>query len=164
MPCDDCKNNCGAMLDKLKAFFDKHLKVDDQSPEDTEHSIRVAAAVLMIEVMKMDFEIKDEEQDQILALLKEEFELTDEDASDLYEVATDKALFATDFHEFTRLLNDHYTIEQKIRLIRLLWKVALADGKVHAYEEHLIRRVADLLHLRHSEYIQAKLSEVHSIE
>ncbi|PWK53342.1 TerB family tellurite resistance protein [Pleionea mediterranea] len=152
------------MLDKLKQFFDKHLNVDESSAEDVEHSLRIAAAVLMIEVMKMDFEIKDEEQDQILALLKQEFELTDDEAQSLYEVATDKSLFATDFHEFTRLLNDHYSIEQKIKLIRLLWKVALADGKVHAYEEHLIRRIADLLHLRHSEYIQAKLAEVHSMD
>ncbi len=152
------------MFDKLKAFFDKHLSVEAKSPEDIEHALRVAAGVLMIEVMKMDFEIKDEEQEQILALLKEEFELTEEDAKDLYEVATDKSLFATDFHEFTGLLNDHYTVEQKVRLIRLLWKVALADGKVHAYEEHLIRRISDLLHLRHSEYIQAKLAEMHSME
>ncbi|MEE4246057.1 MAG: TerB family tellurite resistance protein [Kangiellaceae bacterium] len=149
------------MLDKLKVFFDQFLAVSDESPENIEHALRVAAAVLMIEVMKMDFEIKDEEQEQILLLLKQEFELTQQEADALYEVATDKALFATDFHEFTSILNDHYNIEQKLRLIRLLWKVALADGKVHAYEEHLIRRIADLLHLRHSEYIQAKLAEVH---
>ncbi|NVJ61221.1 MAG: TerB family tellurite resistance protein [Gammaproteobacteria bacterium] len=152
------------MLDKLRSFFDKYLSVEEASKEDTEHALRVAAAVLMIEVMKMDFEIKDEEQEQILALIKQEFELSDDEANALYEVATDKALFATDFHEFTRLLNDHYSLEQKIRLIRLLWKVALADGKVHAYEEHLIRRISDLMHLRHSEYIQAKLAEVHSME
>ncbi|NVJ49648.1 MAG: TerB family tellurite resistance protein [Gammaproteobacteria bacterium] len=152
------------MLDKLRNFFDKYLSVEETSEQDTEHALRVAAAVLMIEVMKMDFEIKDEEQEQILLLIKEEFNLSDEDATALYDVATDKALFATDFHEFTKLLNDHYSVEQKIRLVRLLWKVALADGKVHAYEEHLIRRVADLMHLRHSEYIQAKLAEVHEMD
>jgi len=152
------------MLDKLRSFFDKYLSVEQASPEDIEHALRVAASVLMIEVMKMDFEIKDEEQEQILLLIKEEFELSDDDATALYDVATDKALFATDFHEFTRLLNEHYSVEQKVRLVRLLWKVALADGKVHAYEEHLIRRISDLMHLRHSEYIQAKLAEVHSME
>jgi len=152
------------MLAKLKAFFDKYLEVEEKSPEDIEHALRVAAAVLMIEVMKMDFEIKDEEQEQILLLIKKEFELDETEANELYELATDKALFATDFHEFTELLNDHYKVEQKIRLVRLLWKVALADGKVHAYEEHLIRRISDLLHLRHSEYIQAKLAELHEME
>ncbi|MCO7227165.1 TerB family tellurite resistance protein [Pleionea sp. CnH1-48] len=152
------------MLQKLKDFFDKYMNVENASePEDLEHSLRVAAAVLMIEVMKMDFEIKDEEQEQILSLLKSEFELNDEEADELYKVSTDKALFATDFHEFTQLINNHYAVEQKIRLIRLLWKVALADGKVHAYEEHLIRRVSDLLNLRHSEYIQAKLAELHEL-
>ncbi len=151
------------MLIKLKSFFEQYLSLEKKSPEQTEHALQVAAAVLMIEVMKMDFEIKDEEQDQILVLLKDEFSLNEQEANALYDIATDKALFATDFHEFTRLLNDHYSADQKIRLIRLLWKVALADGKVHAYEEHLIRRVSDLLHLRHSEYIQAKLAEVHDM-
>ena len=152
------------MLDKFKSFFDNYLKIESAEPEDIEHALKVAAAVLMIEVMKMDFEIKDEEQQQILLLLKTEFELTEQEANELYDIATDKALFATDFHEFTGLINKHYSIDQKVKLIRLLWQVALADGKVHAYEEHLIRRISNLLHLRHSEYIQAKLAELHELD
>ena len=63
---------------------------------------------------------------------------------------------STDYFQFTSLINGAYSPEQKIRLIELLWRIAYANESLHRYEEHLVRKVADLLHVPHSAFIAAK--------
>jgi uncharacterized tellurite resistance protein B-like protein len=65
---------------------------------------------------------------------------------------------ATDFFQFTSKINENYSLEQRIKMLELLWQVAYADGELASIEEHIIRKIADLLHLRHSEFIQTKLN------
>mgnify|MGYP003638398853 CR=1 FL=1 len=64
---------------------------------------------------------------------------------------------ATDFYQFTSTINENYSLEQRVKMLELLWQVAYADGELASIEEHIIRKISDLLHLRHSEYIQTKL-------
>ena len=75
----------------------------------------------------------------------------------LVELAEDTARGANDFFRFTTELNEGFTHEQKVRMVEIMWRVAYADGHLDAHENHLISKVAGLLHVTHGEYIAAKL-------
>jgi uncharacterized tellurite resistance protein B-like protein len=48
-------------------------------------------------------------------------------------------------------------MDERARIVGMLWKVSSADGHIDAHEEHLVRKVADLLYVPHARFIQAKL-------
>jgi uncharacterized tellurite resistance protein B-like protein len=89
-------------------------------------------------------------------LLCEQFDLSATEAEDLYLLAEEEKHSATDYHQFTKLIASHYTQPQKIRLIESLWKVAFSDQVLDRYEEHMVRRIADLIHVSHKDFIQAR--------
>ena len=84
------------------------------------------------------------------------FELDPAASARLYREAERHADDATSLYEFTRLINDHFELTEKENLVELLWFVAFADGALDKYEEHLVRRVADLVHVSHGAFIRAK--------
>ena len=85
------------------------------------------------------------------------FDLDDDTITTIIKLAQDERDAATCLHEFTRSLNDVLDADGRTRVVELLWQVAYADGRLDVYEEHLVRKVADLLHVPHSAYIHAKL-------
>ena len=91
-------------------------------------------------------------------LLASSLKLGKDDVEDLVAAAEQRVDEAVSLYEFTRVINDHYSAEQKLRLIDAMWTVAFADGNVDKYEEHLIRQVAELVYVPHSDYIQSKLT------
>ena len=142
------------MIAKLKQLFEK---IDFKQVSNEEViSPEVAVATLLVEVMLADHELAEQEKAKIEQLLVEKFELTKPAVNTVFKLAETEAKLATDYYKFTRIINDNFEIEEKIELVGFLWQVAKADGTVDAVEEHVIRRIADLLHLRHAEYIQAK--------
>ena len=89
--------------------------------------------------------------------LSEIFELDRSEVQTLLEAAETRVDEATSLYEFTRVINDSFEHEEKVRIVEMLWRVAYSDGELEKHEGHLVRKVADLLHLRHREYIGAKL-------
>ncbi len=83
-------------------------------------------------------------------------DLGSDEVAEIVELAHEESREATSLHQFTRLINDSHELEDKKRLMTALWQVAYADGRLDKYEEQLLRRIAELLHLRHPEFIQAK--------
>jgi len=135
------------------------LKLDDpaNTTEDTEtHTWALAAAALMIEVATADQDFDNTELDALLSILSGEFNLTPEQLNTLVTNAKKQSSDATSLFQFTRQVNDSCTHEEKFRLVKGMWQVAYADGAVDKYEEHIIRRISDLMHLPHSQYIRAK--------
>ncbi|MCI0432584.1 MAG: TerB family tellurite resistance protein [Gemmatimonadetes bacterium] len=119
--------------------------------------MRVAAAALMIEVVRGDDEFSAVEHEAVLTAVRRKFDLDAVEAEELLELAESAARDAHDYYQFTSQINESFSDEQKLRLIEELWRVAYADETLHRHEEHLIRRVADLLYVRHSDFIRAKL-------
>ncbi|MFD2167730.1 TerB family tellurite resistance protein [Thalassotalea euphylliae] len=142
------------MISKIKAFF-QQFEQADQVPE-AELTIDMAVSVLLVEVMKADGMITDDEQQTMATLLMSAFSLTPLEVDDIMEHAIALSENATDFYRFTSILNQQYSPEQKIEMVSLLWQLAKADGEVAAIEQHVIRKIGDLLHLRQAEYIKAK--------
>ena len=143
------------MINAIKNFFEQNFLVT-VSEEETTHQLRLATAALFIEMTQQDHEIDDAEKQAVKRVLKQKFELDDAETEELYSLAKQEAHHATDYHQFTSLISSHFSQEQKIRVIEYLWEVAYADGVLHRYEEHMMRRIADLIHVSHKDYIQAK--------
>ncbi len=148
------------MLDSINSFFDKYLKSSDQET-DSEHNVdqlQLASAALMIEVSKADHNIDDVELVKISEILESKFSLAKETLNELFEMAKVEADNATSLYQFTTLINDSYSPEEKISLIKNMWEVAFIDGDLDKYEENIIRKVSDLLYVSHGDFIKTKLS------
>lgn len=141
------------MISKLKSLFS-----GDADPVETEHNLQLAAAALMMEVATVDHHYDKTEQDSLIRALGTAFSLSENEASELEALAQQAREDATSLHEFTRQINTQATSEQKFKLIEGMWRVAYADGQLDKYEEHIIRRACDLIHLGHSDFIRAKIS------
>lgn len=145
------------MLAKIKQFFNEQL-LPEQHQKTPEAAMQLAAAALLIELSRADFDRSESEQQAMEAVLKEKFALADEQLKTLIELAEAENREASSLYDFTSLVNQHYNFEQKIALVKAMWVVALADGDIYKYEDHLIRKTADLIYLPHSEFIKAKLA------
>ncbi|RDE22620.1 TerB family tellurite resistance protein [Motiliproteus coralliicola] len=146
------------MIEQISKFFSNCFEVSDEAPVDDERSLRLATAALLIEVSRADFSVDDTERQAVIELLDSQFELTKQELEKLIELAEQEADQATSLYQFTRLINDAFSAEQKRQLVLNLWKVALADGYIDKHEDHLIRKVADLIHVSHKDFIRAKLT------
>lgn len=144
------------MLTAIRDFFERHLGTGD-AQEDEDHRIRVATAALLTEMVRMDGEIQPVEREIVLAAVRDKFALSDDEARTLIDLAEAEARQAPDYFQFTSLINKHFTPEQKRRVIETMWEIAYADTALSQYEEHLVRKIADLLYVPHATVITAKI-------
>lgn len=142
------------MLNKIKQFFEENISPDNQ--EDIEHRLKLATGALLIEIMQQDGETKDEEVEAIKHALKTKFELSASETNALFVLAHEEAKEAVDLYQFTSLINKHFSVDKKIKVVEYLWVIAYADNHLDAHEEHIVRRVADLLYITHQDFIKAK--------
>jgi len=141
------------MIDKIKSFFSQNVleaETEITSPD------QLATAALLIEVMVIDGDLDDQEMQAIAGTLSNMLDLSKEQIDQLIELSKEEVAEATSLYQFTKEINEHFDIEKKLSLMTAMWRVAFADGHLDKYEENIIRRVADLLHIRHSEYIRCK--------
>ena len=143
------------MITVLKRIFSD---AGDETERSTEETKRLAAAALLVEVARADFQQDTEEEASMASLLRDSLKLDEDQVSELLREANDAVDQSTSLYEFTRSINDYYSREDKIDLITSLWKVAYADGDLDKYEEHIIRRVSDLIYIHHEDFIRCKLS------
>jgi uncharacterized tellurite resistance protein B-like protein len=132
------------------------ISIEETTPEDMEHALRVATAVLLVEIARADFVVEPVERQRLRQLLEQEFQLTEIELETLLEEAEADADRLVSIQHTTRLLNEHYDHAMKRRVVEMMWRLVYADGEKSHYEEHLIRQVADLLYLSQSEFIQAR--------
>ncbi|PCI08721.1 MAG: hypothetical protein COB77_01645 [Gammaproteobacteria bacterium] len=144
------------MLTKLQKFFNQYLNESSQDKKPLEHRLQMATAALMVEMLHVDEQVTSEENEKLRQILKKRFTLSTTEIQALIDLAHTEKREATDYYQFTTLLNAHYTQQQKVQLVEDLWQLAYADHQLDKYEEHLLRRLADLLHVPHKDFIQTK--------
>ncbi len=147
------------MFKTIKDLFDQITR-DLTAPADTPpdpHTLQLATAVLLVEVMRATPELHEDERDTVLRALRRKFALADDELERLIELAHDTARTSNDYHRFTQLLNERFTQPQKIAVVEAMWEVAYADQHLDVHENAVINKVAGLLHVTHGEYIAAKL-------
>lgn len=147
------------MIARIRQFFEQHIIVSENAiAAEPQHQLQLACAALMIEILYADHSVGQGELDMLHAVLQDNFDLSRTEAQQLVQLAEEERLESTDYYQFTSLINRHYTQQQKRELVTRLWQMAYADMRLHKLEEHLIRRLADLLHVPHSAFIQGKHS------
>ncbi len=132
------------------------MQPQTDAPQQEEHSLRLAATALMIEVMRVDDEKSEQETEAIIQASMSRFGVERQEADELMQLAAAELRDATDYHQFTSLINRGYDMPHKLQIVEFLWQVAYADGRLDRYEEHVIRKVADLIYVPHSEFIRLK--------
>jgi len=146
------------MLRTLKDLFNTFTAAASrQSLLEREHALQLATAVLLVEVMQADTEIDLAERNAVLAALRRQFPLGDDELARLVAQAEQTAKGAYDYHRFTSSINERFTQAQKVHMVEAMWQVAYADAHLDAHENHLISKIAGLLHVTHGEYIAAKM-------
>jgi len=144
------------VLTKLSAFFDRAFARDRDDPAAREQALRVATALLLIEVARADYADDYAEGATIRASLKQFFALDDASTELLFQEARSMADQAVELQQFTRRLHEQLSIGEKQRVIEMLWQVALADRRLDKHEDHLVRRIAELLYVPHSDLIRIR--------
>ncbi len=144
------------MISALRNFLERHLGEGDD-PAQEERRIELAAAALFAETMRIDGETTAAERAVARDAIVDRLGLSPAEASELLEAAREEVRTANDYFQFTSVLNRHLTQEQKIAVVERMWRVAYADSRLDANELHLMRRIADLLHVPHHDSIAAKM-------
>ncbi len=138
------------MLEKISRFFDSHIAFND-AEEHLEEKLRVASIALLLEMLLIDKQASTLEINSFMSILKEAFLLTETQTNALFEIAENRVEKATDYYEFTHLINQQFSHDRKLLLVESLWQVALIDGQLDIEEEYLIEKIARLLYIPHIE-------------
>lgn len=126
------------------------------TPEQREHAIRMATAVLMVDVARADNDFQEAEFELLIELIRKHFDLSTEEANQLTNAADEKAEAMVEVHQFTRQLHNSLSEDEKVRVIDLLWKVAYADGRLSKYEDSLVLKISDLLYVNRAKVMRLK--------
>ena len=151
------------MLKSVAAFVEKKIRPQRETLDD-DHVMHLATAVLLLEVSRADFDIQEEELRTIVSALAERFRFSKQEVENLVDLAVSEQEQHVSIYPFVKIINDGCTMEEKKRLLTDLWKTAYADSRLDKYEEYQIRKIADLLYLPHSTFIQTKLDVQQDLE
>jgi uncharacterized tellurite resistance protein B-like protein len=124
---------------------------------ERDKKIEIAACALFIEMAQVDGEFTDDERKFILSEMKKTFDLDEECANNLMDLAEKKVKESVSVYEFTTIINTTFSNDEKLDLIQRLWKLIYRDNKLSAYEDQLIKRIAGNLNIEHKDIINAKL-------
>nr|WP_298414194.1 TerB family tellurite resistance protein [uncultured Halomonas sp.] len=144
------------MLSTFQQFFNRALVMPTQEQE-RRVTLELATAVLFCEIVRADYQRDPRELELLKLKLQQRFTLDDTAVDELMQLADEEAEQAVDHFQFVRLVNEHYDYDDKVILVELMWELAYADDELDAHEEHRIRKLADLLFVRHSDFIRTKL-------
>ncbi len=146
------------MFAHIRDYFEKQILNAQEEDVPENRPEELATAALLIEVMIVDGNLAEQELASISKTLQTLLNLSAEDVGDLVALSQAEVDQATSLYEFTSQINQHFDLNQKMNLMTSMWRVAFADGHLDKHEENIIRRVSELIHLRHGEYIKCKLA------
>ena len=148
----------------LKSIQNIFKRKENESVVDSKKSEQeLTYASLLIEVINSDNKFDDRERDKLLEILSSKLDIQKEELDNFTELAQKKSEDSTSLYEFTREINDQYEYEEKVSLITDLWGIAYSDGKLDKYEDYVIRKIADLIYVSHTDFIKSKLKVKNTI-
>jgi len=138
-------------------FLEKMKQSGPSAQNVSDYDIMVATAGLFLEIVNADFKVDAKEEVQLRELLKNRFRLSEADLNELIAYAHQDREKRQDIWQFASRLKDHLPREKRLEILRDLWRLIYADGRLDMYEDALIRKITELLGLDHAEMIEAKL-------
>ncbi len=144
------------MLNKLSRFIERHLQIGGDSLAFTDHQKQLAITALLVEIAIADNKFSEAETVKLSQLLAQKFSINAEEINELIDLAKTESNHATSLHQFTHMVNSQCSPDDKLKLIKAMWEIAYADGNLDKYEDYMIRKIADLIHVSHSNFIRTK--------
>ena len=144
-----------SLLDKIVS--NQKNTITKKDINQFEDPIILSISILMIEVSKSDDSFDESERSQIISILQEKFNLNDNQISTVIKIADEKNEDMISLYEWTSIINETYDYKSRVGVIKSLWDVAHADGNIDKYEDYTIRKIADLLYVKHADFIRTKL-------
>lgn len=141
----------------LKQILEKMRQFGESEVSDTDHLVAIAAATLLMEVAWADHHISDTELATIRQKIKEQFALDDKTLDAILEESRNHQDNSVGLQSFTRTITEAWDESSRYQLVVAMWELAESDDGVHHFEEHMIRKIADLLYVSHARFIEAKL-------
>ena len=145
------------MINLIKNIFSNQKTNSNNENHANSLGVELAYAALLIEVVKSDYEIDERESKKVLEILNKKLNSNYTDLHQIVQLAKNKSDEATSLYEFTRLINDEYDYEEKVEMIESMWNIAFSDQRLDKYEDYLIRKIAELTYVSHSDFIKSKL-------
>jgi len=145
------------MIKKIKDLLSNFSKEEARNQEEEISKLDKACSALLIEVAFADKVFDKSEIASLKTSLKEIYNLDENIIDELVSDAEMTVKESTSLYEYTRVVNDEFSYNDKLELLSRIWKLAFADGALDKYEEHLIRKISDLIHISHSDFIKIKL-------
>jgi len=142
-------------IEAIRAFFGRGGRTEDAPGPDP---VVVAACALLLEIAYADSEFKPEERERIARHIRDEMGVRDEELRDVFRLAEEERRESVDLYHFTRLLQDHLSRDERLKLVEAIWGVVYSDGSLSEVESHLARRIAELLGFQHPEVQAVKES------
>jgi uncharacterized tellurite resistance protein B-like protein len=150
------------MLDVVKHYFSKAAaEVSKDANPNAAHDTRVATCALFVEIARIDGKFTEAEMATILSILKQKYGLPQDHADALIAEAERQLEKSVDLWHFTKLINENYSTDEKIKIIETIWQIVYVDGKMDQYEHYLMSKLQNLLRLTHDQLITAKLTVLH---
>jgi len=147
------------MFATIQELLKKTVCAQQEESLHREQALQLATVALLMEIARADFGTSDEERQVILRIIERYYAVSASRALEIAEAAETHANDMTSLYPMTRLITSECGLEERIEIIRLLWEVTFADGHVDKHEEHLVRKVADLLYVPHRQFIRTRLQE-----
>jgi uncharacterized tellurite resistance protein B-like protein len=146
------------MIDLVRKFLAKGKGANTGAQGRPEsRDVRVAVCALFLEMASIDGEFSDSERENIISLLKRQYHLSDEHVAELMEASEEGLEGSIDLWQFTNLINQNYSRQEKIQIIEMVWQVVYADGRLDKHEDYLVHKLAKLLRLSQKDLIDAKV-------
>ena len=145
------------MMNKIKDLITRFSTKEEITEESSSNLLDNACAALLVEIAFADKDFDETEKTSLKQSLIETYAVDESDIEEIIKDAEETVSESTSLYGYTRVVNDEFEYEDKLSLLKNLWKVAYADGNLDKYEEHLIRKISDLIHISHTDYINIKL-------
>ena len=141
----------------IRQFFQSRLS----SPEEPHRpdAVAIAACALLLEIAHADDVFAPEERERIVRAVREDLGVPAADVAEVVRLAEEERRESVDLYQFTKLVGEKFSREQRLRLVEVIWGVVYADGELSAVENQLARRIAELLGFQHPE-VQAVREKV----
>ena len=145
------------MINKIKDLITKFGKEEEIQKDSNLTLLNNSCAALLVEIAFADKDFDETEKASLKQSLIETYAIDESDIEEIIRDAEETVSESTSLYGYTSIVNTEFQYEDKLKLLRNLWKIAYADGYLDKYEEHLLRKISDLIHISHSDYISIKL-------
>ncbi len=138
-------------------YFKNMITTQTNEQDSFQKKLQVATCALFFEIAKADEDFTNEEHEKIVSIMKTKYELDNNEAKDLMLHTEESIKKSVSIYEFATLVDQNFSKDEKLELIKNLWELIYTDKKLDKYEDNLIKRIGDILKLEHREVIESKL-------